>query len=124
MEPVLKPVRSPLSLDSIERILSRYYQQLAEWSRLLARGDHTAAEETVQDLCPHLIVAHTDVSRVQNLDNYLFMCLRNMYVSNLARVSRERLRVIHIEDYDAVGVVAGGGLDNVDVQNDLIRASD
>ena len=124
MEPVLKPVRSPFSPDSIERILSRYYQQLAEWSRLLARGDHTAAEETVQDLCLHLIVAHTDLSRVQNLDNYLFMCLRNMYVSNLARVSRERLRVIHIEDYDAVGVVAGGGLDNVDVQNDLIRTSD
>jgi DNA-directed RNA polymerase specialized sigma24 family protein len=125
MKPVLKPVRSPFSLDSIERILSRYYQQLAEWSRILARGDHAAAEETVQDLCLHLTVAHPDLSRVQNLDNYLFMCLRNMYVSNLARVSRERLRVIQIEDYDAVGIVAsGGGLDTVDVQNDLIRTSD
>ncbi len=125
MEPVLKPVRSPLSSSSIERILSRYYQQLTEWSRLLARGDHAAAEETVQDLCLHLIVARTDLSRVQNLDNYLFMCLRNMYVSNLARVSRERLRVIQIEDYDAVGLVAAnGGLDTVDVQNDLIRTGD
>ncbi|MGD0789016.1 MAG: hypothetical protein ABR898_13605 [Terracidiphilus sp.] len=125
MKPVLKPVRSPFSPDSIERILSRYYQQLVEWSRMLARGDYSSAEETVQDLCLHLTVAHPDLSRVQNLDNYLFMCLRNMYVSNLARVSRERLRVIQIEDYDAVGMVAsGGGLDTVDVQNDLIRTSD
>ena len=109
MKPVLKPVRSPFSPDSIERILSRYYQQLVEWSRMLARGDYSSAEETVQDLCLHLTVAHPDLSRVQNLDNYLFMCLRNMYVSNLARVSRERLRVIQIEDYDAVGMVASGG---------------
>jgi DNA-directed RNA polymerase specialized sigma24 family protein len=125
MEPVLKPVRSSFLSDSIERILSRYFPQLAEWSRILARGDHAAAEEAVQDLCLHLTVARPDLSRVQNLDNYLYMCLRNMYVSNLARVSRERLRVIQIEDYDAVGVVAaGGGLDTVDVQNDLIRISD
>ena len=125
MRPVLKPVRSPFSPDSIERILSRYYQQLVEWSRILARGDHNAAEESVQDLCLHLTVASPDLSRVQNLDNYLFMCLRNMYVSNLARVSRERLRVIQVEDYDAVGMVAANNeSDTVDVQNELLCISD
>ncbi len=102
MKPVLKPVYSPFSSDSIERILGRYYKQLVEWSWILARGDRTAAEETVQDLCLHLTVAQPDLSRVNNLDNYLYMCLRNMYVSNLARVSRERLRVIQVEDYDAL----------------------
>jgi len=125
MRPVLKPVRSPFSPDSIERILSRYHQQLVEWSRILARGDHNAAEESVQDLCLHLTVASPDLSRVQNLDNYLFMCLRNMYVSNLARVSRERLRVIQVEDYDAVGMVAANNeSDAVDVQNELLCISD
>jgi DNA-directed RNA polymerase specialized sigma24 family protein len=125
MRPILKPVGSPFSSDSIERILSRYYQQLIEWSRILARGDHTAAEESVQDLCLHLTVAQPDLSRVNNLDNYLFMCLRNMYVSNLARVSRERLRVIQVEDYDAVGMVAADNeSDTVDVQNELLRISD
>jgi len=125
MRPVLKPVRSLLSADSIERILSRYFQQLVEWSQILARGDHSAAEDAVQDLCLHLTVAQPDLSRVNNLDNYLFMCLRNMYVSNLARVSRERLRVIQIEDYDAVGMVAAHReLGAVDVQNELFRISD
>jgi DNA-directed RNA polymerase specialized sigma24 family protein len=125
MKPILKPALPSFSSGSIERILNRYYEKLVEWSRILARGDDTAAEESVQDLCLHLSVAQPDLSRVQNLDNYLFMCLRNMYVSNLARVSRERLRVIQVEDYDAVTMVAaGGGLDTVDVQNDLIRIGD
>jgi len=125
MKPVLKPVSSPFLSDSIERILSRYYQQLVGWSRMLARGDHAAAEESVQDLCLHLTVAQPDLNRINNLDNYLFTCLRNMYVSNLARVSRERLRAIQVEDYDAVGMVAvDDGSDAVDVQNELIRICD
>jgi DNA-directed RNA polymerase specialized sigma24 family protein len=125
MKPVLKPVRTPFSSDSIERILSRYYLQLAAWSRILARGDSAAAEETVQDLCLHLSLAQPDLRSIGNLDNYLFTCLRNMYVSNLARVSRERLRVIQVEDYDAVCMVAAPyGSDAVDVQNELIRICD
>jgi DNA-directed RNA polymerase specialized sigma24 family protein len=125
MKPVLKPVYAPFSPDSIERVLGRYYQQLVEWSRMLARGDKAAAEETVQDLCLHLTVAQPNLSRINNLDNYLFTCLRNMYVSNLARVSRERLRVIQVEDYDAVGMIAvDDGPDAVEVQNELIRICD
>jgi len=125
MKSVLKPARSPFPPESIERMLSRYYPQLVEWSLILARGDHAAAEESVQDLCLYLTLSQPDLSGVHNLDNYLFTCLRNMYVSNLARVSRERLRVIQVEDYDAVGIVAAsGGLDTVDVQNELLRICD
>jgi len=124
MKSVLKPGSCVLPSDSVERILSRYYPQLVEWSRTLARGDEATAEEIVQDLCLHFTVAQPDLSRVQNLDNYLFMCLRNMYVSRLARVSRERLRVIQIEDFDALGgLAADRGLDTLHVQNELIQIS-
>lgn len=124
MKSVLKPGSRVLLSDSVERILSRYYPQLVEWGRILARGDETAAEEIVQDLCLHFTLAQPDLSRVQNLNNYLFMCLRNMYLSNLARVSRERLRVIQIEDFDALGSVAANrGLDTLHVQNELIQIS-
>ena len=125
MRPVLKPVCSPFTADSIERILSRYFARLTEWGQILTRGDQTAAEEIVQDLCLHLTVAQPDLSAVNDLDAYLYTCLRNMYVSRLARISRERLRVIQVEDYDAVGVVINGsGPDSVDVQNELISISD
>jgi len=124
MKSALKPGSCVLPSDSVERILSRYYPQLVEWSRILARGDESTAEEIVQDLCLHFTVAQPDLSRVKNLYNYLFMCLRNMYVSSLARVSRERLRVIQIEDFDALGgLAANGGLDTLHVQNELIRIS-
>jgi len=125
MRSVFKPVRSPFSTGSIERILSRYYARLVEWSGILTRGVHTAAEEIVQDLCLHLTVARPDLSAVSDLDAYLYTCLRNMYISRLAQVSRERLRVIQVEDYDEVGMaVSGSGADSVDVQNDLIRICD
>ncbi len=125
MKSAFKSISSPFSSDHIERILSRYYQRLVEWSRILARGDHAVAEEIVQDLCLHLTIAAPDMSRINDLDNYLFICLRNMYVSNLARVSRERLRVIQIEDYDDLGVAAiARGADSLDVQNELLRICD
>ena len=125
MKSVLKPVRSPFSAGSIERLLSHYFARFAEWGQILSRGDATAAEEIVQDLCLHLTVAQPDLSAVNDLDAYLYTCLRNMYISRLARVSRERLRVIQIEDYDEVGMAFdGSGLDIVDVQNELIRIGD
>src|ERR1700722_7740322 len=124
MKSVLKPSSCVLPSDTVERILSRYYPQLVEWSRILTRGDESTAEEIVQDLCLHFTVAQPDLSRVKNLDNYVFMCLRNMYVSSLARISRERLRVIQIEDFDALGdVAANRDLDTLHVQNELIHIS-
>src|SRR5580692_7776299 len=88
--------------NSVERVLCRYYGRLVEWSRILTRGDEAVAEEIIQDLCVHLMVAQPDLSAVRDLDAYLFICLRNMYTSSLVKVSRERLRVIHVEDYDSV----------------------
>jgi len=109
----------------MERILGRYFARLVEWSRILTRGDRTAADEIVQDLCLHLTVAQPDLSGVKDLDAYLYMCLRNMYISRLARVSREQLRVIQVEDYDdAAMVIAGNRADSVDLQNELFRICD
>ena len=122
MKPVFKPDLSRIATDSVERILGHYYPKLVEWSRILARGDETAAGETVQDLCLSLTVTQPDLRRVRDIESYLFMCLRNMYISNLARVSRERLRVIQVEDYDALEMVASGrGLETVEIQNELIQ---
>src|ERR1700722_12578958 len=108
--------------NSVERVLCRYYDRLVEWSRILTRGDEAVAEEIIQDLCLHLMVAQPDLSAVRDLDAYLFVCLRNMYTSSLVKVSRERLRVIHVEDYDSIdSAVSSVPSDDVDVQNELLR---
>ena len=125
MKSVFKSVLSPVSADSVERTLSRYYARLVEWSLLITRGDKNAAEEIVQDLCLRLTLVQNDLSAINDLDGYLYICLRNMYISLLARVSRERLRVIQVEDYDEVGMaIADHTSDSVDVQNELMRICD
>ena len=108
--------------NTVERVLCRYYDRLVEWGRVLSRGDQAVAEEIVQDLCLHLTIAQPDLSAVRDLDAYLFICLRNMYTSSLAKVSRERLRVIQVEDYDSVdSAVITMSPDDVDAQNELLR---
>lgn len=122
MRSFLQSARSSLLADPIERTLGRYYPRFVEWSTILTRGDSAVAEEIVQDLCLHLTVAQPDLNGIEDLDAYLYICLRNMYLSHLNRVSRERLRVVQVEDYDAVGLaMASGDRDNVDVQNELLR---
>jgi DNA-directed RNA polymerase specialized sigma24 family protein len=117
-----KFARLDVPSNTVERVLCRYYDRLVEWGRVLTRGDQAVAEEIVQDLCLHLTIAQPDLSAVRDLDAYLFICLRNMYTSSLAKVSRERLRVIQVEDYDSVdSAVSTMPPDDVDVQNELLR---
>lgn len=122
MFPARKSARLNVPENTVERILCRYYDRLTEWGEILTRGDRAAAEEIIQDLCLHLTVAQPDLSTVRDLDSYLFICLKNMYTSSLAKVSRERLRVIQVEDYDsiaaAISTVHSG---DVDLQNELLR---
>jgi DNA-directed RNA polymerase specialized sigma24 family protein len=117
-----KFARLDVPANTVERVLCRYYDRLVEWGRVLTRGDQAVAEEIVQDLCLHLTIAQPDLSAVRDLDAYLFICLRNMYTSSLAKVSRERLRVIQVEDYDSVdSAVSTMSSESVDVQNQLLR---
>ncbi len=117
-----KFARVDLPSNTVERVLCRYYDRLVEWGQVLTRGDQAVSEEIVQDLCLHLTIAQPDLSAVRDLDAYLFICLRNMYTSSLAKVSRERLRVIQVEDYDSVdSAVSTMSPDDVDVQNELLR---
>ena len=122
MHSFLQSARSVLFADPMERTLGRYYPRFVEWSAILTRGDNAVAEEIVQDLCLHLTVTQPDLSGIEDLDAYFYICLRNMYLSHLSRVSRERLRVVQVEDYDAVALaIVSGDRDNVDVQNELLR---
>lgn len=54
-------------LDS-ERLLDEYYGKLQKWGVVLTRGDWMMAQEIVQDLCLHFVVANPDLSQIENLD--------------------------------------------------------
>ena len=113
---------SPRALDS-EHLLEEYYGKLQTWGVVLTRGDRVMAQEIVHDLCLHFTVAKPDLSQVANLDGYLYTSLRHIYLSALARASREALQTVNIADFDSVQfALSSRRSDNlVDRQNDLRR---
>jgi len=112
----------PSALDS-ERILEEYYGKLQQWGVVLSRGDRTLAQEIVHDLCLHFIVAQPDLSQIVNLDGYLYTCLRHLYLSAMARSSREALQTVNIADFDSVQLALNVRTSDsvLDRQNELRR---
>ncbi len=115
--------RIPPSTLEPERLLEEYYGKLQKWGVVLSRGDHAMAQEIVHDLCLHLIVARPDLSQVANLDGYLYTCLRHLYLSAMARSSREALQTVHITDFDSVQLALNVHTSDslLDRQNELRR---
>jgi DNA-directed RNA polymerase specialized sigma24 family protein len=118
--PKLHPSQDPA--DTGELLASRY-GELLRWANVLTRGDNGRAEEIVQEFCVYVAVAKPDLAGVANLDGYLYTCLRNIYLSTLARASREALRLVSVEDYDsfAFALSADRTSDPLQRQNDLRR---
>ena len=90
-KPKLHPFEEPA--EASELLASRY-GQLLRWAIVLTRGNTGKAEEIVQEFCVYIAVAKPDFRGVANLDGYLYTCLRNIYLSTLARASREALHLV------------------------------
>ena len=116
----LHPFKEPA--DAGELLASRY-GQLLRWAMVLTRGNPGKAEEIVQEFCVYIAVTKPDFGGVANLDGYLYTCLRNIYLSTLARASREALHLVSVEDYDsfAFAISANPTGDSLQRQNDLRR---
>jgi DNA-directed RNA polymerase specialized sigma24 family protein len=119
-KPKLHPFEG--TAEASELLASRY-GQLLRWAIVLTRGNTGKAEEIVQEFCVYIAVAKPDFGRVANLDGYLYTCLRNIYLSTLARASREALHLVSVEDYDsfAFAISANPAGDSLQRQNDLRR---
>ncbi len=113
--------RQPVPAPQTEQLLADYYDQLLKWGAVLTRGDGGKAQDIVQEFCLHFTLTKPNLSEVANLDGYLYTCLRNIYLSDLARASREALRFVSIGDFDSFdfAVAANQAGDPLQRQNDL-----
>ena len=104
-------------------MLERYYGQLLEWGALLTRGDAGKAQDIVHDFCLHFALTQPDLSGIANLKGYLYTCLRHIYLSGLARSSREALQFVSIAEFDSFQFVLTQSRpgDALQRQNDLRR---
>lgn len=111
------------SRPDAEKIVAENYGQLLEWAKLLTRGDIHKAQDIVQDLYLHFALAKPDLSNIKKLDGYLYISLKHLYLSMLARSSREAMRVVSLEDFDSVefAVEMHREGDLLQRQNDLRR---
>src|ERR1700761_8026129 len=107
----------------VDQLLASRYGQLLQWGAVLTRGDAGRTEEIVQELCLYFTLTQPDLSAVANLDGYLYTSLRHIYLSALARSSREALRFVSIAEFDSFDSAMRGNAaaDPLEKQNDLRR---
>lgn len=91
---------APESQNHEEVFLSRY-ARLSAWALQLAENDQERAEDLVHDAFVQFNLAQPDLSRIQNLDGYLYCLLRNLHLSQLRRSARLSHSPLSIVDYDS-----------------------
>ncbi|CAN5494841.1 hypothetical protein BH10ACI4_BH10ACI4_31740 [soil metagenome] len=108
---------------SCAEVLERYYDRLNSWASILARGEQARARDLVHDLWVHLTLTQPDLTNIDNLDGYLYRCLRHLYLSQLARASRDALQSVNPADFDSLQIAlwAGPKVETLQMQNDLRR---
>jgi DNA-directed RNA polymerase specialized sigma24 family protein len=106
-----------------DQLLASRYGQLLQWGAVLTRGDAGKTEEIVQELCLYFTLTQPDLTSVVNLDGYLYTSLRHIYLSSLARSSREALRFVSMAEFDSFdsALRSNSSTDPLQTQNDLRR---
>jgi DNA-directed RNA polymerase specialized sigma24 family protein len=119
----LKRREGPAVTTPVDQLLASRYGQLLQWGAVLTRGDAGKTEEIVQELCLYFTLTQPDLTSVVNLDGYLYTSLRHIYLSSLARSSREALRFVSMAEFDSFDSALGSNssADPLQMQNDLRR---
>jgi DNA-directed RNA polymerase specialized sigma24 family protein len=99
-----KPLPQQFALRH-DKLLEQYYDRLQGWALHLTRGDVGKAHDIVHELCLYITLSAPDLSAVRNLDGYLYTSLRHIYLSDLARSSREALLSLDPSDLDSIQLV-------------------
>jgi DNA-directed RNA polymerase specialized sigma24 family protein len=119
----LKRREVPAVPTPVDQLLASRYGQLLQWGAVLTRGDAGKTEEIVQEFCLYFSLTQPDLTTVVNLDGYLYTSLRHIYLSALARSSREALRFVSMAEFDSFdsALTANSSADPLQKQNDLRR---
>src|SRR5579871_151669 len=102
MESLRKLRRKPEQSSDPVALLEGFYPKLTEWAAGIARGQVALAQEIVQDLYVHFSLAKPDLGQVVNVEAYLYTCLRNIYLSTMAKLTRESEQLVSVADFDSM----------------------
>src|SRR5258708_19984354 len=83
-----------------ELFIGRYDQVIA-WAMELSQGDRAVAEDLLHDLYVLFSIHEPNIDPAQNVDGYLYTCLRNLYLSQIRRAARIRFQQLSIVEYES-----------------------
>jgi RNA polymerase sigma factor (sigma-70 family) len=111
-----------LSPNYRELFVARY-EQLLTWALQLSHGERTLAEDLLHDLYVLFSIHEPNIDPAQNVDGYLYTCLRNLYLSHLRRTTRVRFQQLSIIEYESAktGLRAIDPRMQIEVQDELRR---
>src|SRR5574341_668850 len=99
------------------------YDQLLAWALQLTQGDRGLAEDLLHDLYVVFTIHEPQIDPAQNVDGYLYTCLRNLYLSQIRRTARSRFQQLSIIEYESAktGLRVIDPRGQIEVQDELRR---
>lgn len=115
--------QGPAPVPRPEEVVANYYDQLRAWALGLTRGDADAALDIVHDFYLYIRLAKPDFSRVENLDGYLYKCLRHIHLARLSESSRNAWQQISPVEMDSLEFASWANSESfvLERQNELRR---
>src|SRR5260370_22121188 len=118
---MLKPRR--ISASHRDAFLERY-KGLHAWAVQMTAGDRALAEDLLHDLFILFTLNQPALSRIENLDNYLYASLRNLHLSQLRGTTRGRFEQLSVVEYESARMSLRSishGRDSIQAQDELRR---
>jgi RNA polymerase sigma factor (sigma-70 family) len=103
-----------------EDVFLARYRLMRAWALRLSGGDAARAEDLVHDAFVQFTFARPDLSRVGNLDGYLYRMLRNLHISQTRRARRRHEDAPAVVEYDSAEFALRAATD----PRDLVRVQD
>jgi RNA polymerase sigma factor (sigma-70 family) len=116
----------PDQRTKFEDVLLGYYPRLIEWALQLTRRDRTQAEDLVQELFLRFARFNTRPEQIQNIENYLFLVIRNLHYAQLRRAKTSAIDALAIEGDETLErrLRASNQSELISVRDDLGRICD
>src|SRR5260370_4777289 len=97
------------------------YERLRGWALQLTEQDHERAEDLLHDAFIQFTLSQPDLRSINDRDSYLFVCLRNLHLSQMRRATRSANRELSTVEYDSaeLGLWAARPRDQVKTQDAL-----
>lgn len=88
--------------SSYDDVFLERYDSVLRWASQITKYDRELAEDLVHEVYVQFTVTRQNPAAVNSIDNYLYVALRNAYISYLRRTVRQGANHLSFIDYDSV----------------------